>query len=98
MLVLSNDEIVTLISRGEDLLTNGDVSSARLLLRRATEAGSAKAALALGATFDPIVLQRLGVIGVRPDAGRARKWYQKAAELGSDIASQRLARLGEAHE
>jgi hypothetical protein len=97
-LQLDSEEIATLIKRGEDFLANGDLSSARLLLRRAAEAGSAKAALALGSTFDPLVLQRLGAIGAQPDIDRARQWYQKAAELGSDAASQQLAKLAQARQ
>jgi hypothetical protein len=63
-----------------------------LPLRRAAEAGSAEAALALGETFDPVVFQRLHVIGIEPDAAMAQKWYQRAAELGSAAASQHFAK------
>ena len=90
--VLDADEIAALVKRGKDFVTNGDLVSARLLLRRAAEAGSAEAALALGETFDPLVFQRLHVIGIEPDAASAQKWYQRAAELGSAAASQRLAK------
>jgi hypothetical protein len=92
------DEIATLVKRGKDLLLNGDFASARLLLRRATEAGSADAALALGATFDPAVLAKLGAIGAAPDIDKARQWYQKAADLGSNDAPQQLAKLAQAHQ
>ena len=92
-LTLGPDEIATLVKRGKDHLMNGDISSARLLLRRAAEAGNAEAALALGSTFDPIVIQRLGAIGVNTDAAKAREWYQKAAQLGSSLASEQLAKL-----
>jgi TPR repeat protein len=90
---LDSDEITTLIDRGSALLKRGDLASARLLLRRAADAGSADAALLLGSTFDPAFIQQLGVIGIQPDVARAREWYQKAAGLGSDAASQRLANL-----
>jgi hypothetical protein len=87
------DEIAALVKRGKDFAAHGDLISARLLLRRAVEAGdSAEAALALGETFDPLVFQRLGVIGIKPDAASARKWYERAAELGSPIASHNLAK------
>jgi hypothetical protein len=86
------DEIAALVKRGKDFVTNGDLVSARLLLQRAAEAGSAEAALVLGETFDPLVFQRLHVIGIEPDAASAQKWYQRAAELGSAAASQRLAK------
>jgi TPR repeat protein len=92
-LVLDNDEIASLLKRGRAFLTNGDLASARLLLSRAAEAGSAEAAAELGATFDPLVLKQRGVIGVEPDIARARKWYQRAAELGSTVATEQLAKL-----
>jgi TPR repeat protein len=90
---LDSDEITTLIDRGSAFLKRGDLASARLLLRRAADAGSADAALMLGSTFDPAFIQQLGVIGIQPDVARARQWYEKAAELGSDTASLRLANL-----
>lgn len=93
---LSADEIAVLVKRGKDFLTNGDISSARLLLRRAAEAGNAEAALALGSTFDPVIIARLGAIGVKADAAKARQWYEKAAALGSNTASQQIAKLAEA--
>jgi Sel1 repeat len=92
---LDAGEIASLVNRGTDSLKSGDVSSARLLLRRAAEAGSASAALMLGTTYDPLALQQLGAIGVVPDVAQARQWYEKAAELGSDAASQRLANLAQ---
>jgi TPR repeat protein len=64
-----------------------------LLLKRAAEAGSAAAALSLGETFDPLVLQQFHEIGVQPDLAQARDWYERAARLGSDGASQRLAKI-----
>ena len=92
-LPLDPDEIAMLLKRGKDAFSTGDLAAARLLLRRAAEAGSAEAALALGATFDPLVIRRLGAIGAAPDAAQARQWYQKAVALGSTTASQPLAQL-----
>jgi len=90
--VLDADEIAALVKRGKDFANHGDLISARLLLRRAAEAGSAEAAQALGETFDPVVFQRLHVIGIEPDAAMAQKWYQRAAELGLAAASQHFAK------
>ena len=90
---LDSGELEMLVKRGNEFIANGDLAAARLLLRRAAEAGSAEAALALGATFDPVVMQRLGAIGTTPDITQARQWYQRAAELGSNAALQRLAGL-----
>jgi hypothetical protein len=92
-LSLESDEIAMLLKRGKDAFSTGDLAAARLLLRRAAEAGSAEAALALGATFDPLIIRRLGAIGAAPDAAQARQWYQKAVALGSPTASQPLAQL-----
>jgi hypothetical protein len=92
-LPLDSEEVAALVKRGEDFLNDGDLASARLLLRRAAEAASAHAALALGATFDPLVIKQIGAVGAEPDPVRAREWYQKAAELGSAEAPQRLEQL-----
>lgn len=94
--VLDPDEIATLVKRGKSFMTDGDVVAARLLLQRAAEAGSAEAALALGASFDPQIIKQARAIGVQTDSAQARRWYQKAAELGSDAASKQLANLASA--
>jgi hypothetical protein len=91
--LLDPDELATLMRRGEDFLKNGDIASARLILRRAANAGHAQAALALGVTFDPRFLAEQGVLGFAPDVGQARAWYERAAELGSSEAQRRLDRL-----
>jgi TPR repeat protein len=90
---LDDAEIAVLIERGKDFLKNGDFASARLLLRRAADGGSADAAMALATTFDPVVLARLGAIGATADITKAREWYQRAIDLGSTAASQQLAKL-----
>lgn len=93
---LDGAEIAALVKRGKDLFMTGDIVSARLLLRRAAAAGSAEAALALGATFDPLVIQRIGAIGMSPDIAEARQWYKRAADLGSPAATGQLAKLEQA--
>jgi hypothetical protein len=90
---LPSDEIQNLVKRGTGFLQSGDLSAARLVLRRAAEAGHAQSALALGATYDPNSLKELGVLGATGDIGEARSWYERAAELGSAEASRRLERL-----
>jgi hypothetical protein len=94
---LDNDEIVRLIQRGKDLLNDGDFAAARLLFERAANAGSADAALALGSTYDPLVIKRLGAVAVTPDLAKARKWYQFAADHGSAAATLQLTNLAHAH-
>jgi hypothetical protein len=92
---IANADLVTLLARGRTQLANGDVSAARLAFRRAAEGGDAQAALALGGTFDPLVLRSLGAIGVAADPDQARGWYRRAAELGSRDAPQRLNQLAQ---
>jgi TPR repeat protein len=86
----SHDEIAVLLKRGQELMRNGDIAAARLVLRRAAEAKSAEAALTLGATYDPVILRELRVYGFSADIGMARTWYEKAKELGSPEAARRL--------
>src|SRR5215510_12293620 len=86
-------EVAALLKRGQDYLQNGDIVSARLMLRRAAGAGDPQAALLLGASYDPTVLRDLGVLGFAPDPGQARTWYQKAADAGLPEAARRLERL-----
>lgn len=89
----TNDEIIMLLNLGKNFFQNGDLVSARLLFRRAATAGNAEAAFVLGRTFDPVVADRMGIIGIKPDIARARQWYERAAELGSPAAPRELARL-----
>ena len=86
-------ELTALVARGNALVATGDLSGARLLYRRAAEAGNARAALTLAETYDPIVLDTLGESGLAPNIAMARLWYQKANELGSTEALARLERL-----
>jgi hypothetical protein len=92
---LDREEIAMLVKRSDDLVAQGDIASARLMLTRAAEAGDARAALALGATYDANVLRKLGVIGMAGDAARARAWYEKAAEYGSGEATRRLEQFAQ---
>jgi TPR repeat protein len=88
-----SEEVVALIQRARKLAETGDIAAARLVLRRAAEAHSAQAALALGGMYDPTVLKQLGIRGVVPDLAQARSWYEKASEYGSEEAPRRLQAL-----
>ncbi|HEU0160654.1 MAG TPA: sel1 repeat family protein, partial [Hyphomicrobiaceae bacterium] len=83
-----------LLAQGERNLSQGTVAAARLFFRQAAEAGLALAAMRLGATYDPNELEKLKVQGLAADVTEARKWYERARELGAPEAEQRLARLG----
>jgi hypothetical protein len=91
--ILGPEEIEQLIHRGETFLAQGDIAAARLFLERAADARDPRATLMLGTTYDPDVLRRMGVVGIRPDPQQAHQWYAQAAEFGSHEARQRLAAL-----
>ena len=98
---LDRQEIADLMRRGEEFIVAGDLASARLVLQRAAEAGDPRAALMLAGTFDPIVLEKIGIQafardlirGFAPDMALARTWYELAKELGSEEAVRRLEML-----
>jgi TPR repeat protein len=90
---LDPDEIVASLKRGAALIASGDIAAARLVLRRAADAGDARSAMALAETYDPAILEKLGVHGVVPDSDKARGWYEKAKQFGATEATQRLELL-----
>lgn len=92
---LDSAELALLLERGKSFLSVGDISSAQLLFRRAAEAGSAEAALALASTYDPHYLAEHHVVGVTGDEEKARLWYQRALNLGSPEANHLLAQLSQ---
>jgi hypothetical protein len=90
---LDPNEIASSLRRGEALIASGDLAAARLVLRRAAEAGDARAAMTLAETYDPAILGKLGVHGMVPDLAMARGWYEKAKKFGATEATQRLELL-----
>jgi hypothetical protein len=90
---LPRDELALMLQRANGFVKAGDLSSARLLLQRAAEAGDAHAALTLASTFDPNVLKALGFQDAGADVAMARLWYERAVKFGSAEAPQRLQQL-----
>jgi hypothetical protein len=90
---LDPNELVSSLKRGDALIASGDLAAARLVLRRAADAGDARAAMTLAETYDPAILDKLGVHGVVPDLAMARGWYEKAKQFGATEATQRLELL-----
>jgi TPR repeat protein len=90
---LDADELASLLKRGEELINSGDLASARLVLRRAAEAGDTRAALQLAGTYDPNLLEKFGFQEHAADVAMARLWYQRAAQFGSAEAPRRLQQL-----
>lgn len=83
-----------LVVQGERFLAQGNIAVARQYFQRAAEAGLAQGAIRMAATYDPVELARLQAQGVVSDRTEARKWYERARELGAPEAEERLARLG----
>ena len=90
---LDPNEIASSLRRADDLIASGDLAAARLVLRRAANAGDARAAMTLAGTYDPAILEKLSVHGFVPDVAMARAWYEKAKKFGSAEAPQRLELL-----
>jgi TPR repeat protein len=90
---LDPNEIASALRRADDLIASGDLAAARLVLRRAANAGDARAAMTLAGTYDPAILEKLGVHGFVPDVAMARAWYEKAKKFGSAEAPRRLELL-----
>ena len=88
------ERALRLVKKGDEQLTEGNVAAARLFYERAVDAGLAQGAMALAATFDGAELARLGVRGIQPDPKEARRWYERARQLGASDAEERLRRIG----
>ena len=91
--VLPEEEVTALVSRGQNYFEAGDVAAARLLFRRAANAGNAAAALAMGATYDPGVLSSHFMRGISSSVDEARMWYERARALGSPESPRRIEML-----
>jgi hypothetical protein len=86
----SDDE---LLAQAFYKLNHGDVPGARAAYETVAEHGSSLGAFGLAETYDPNVLARRRTLGLKPDAGLARLWYERAAQLGSAEATLRLKKL-----
>jgi len=87
-------ETARLLSEGERLIRQGDISGARAPLSKAAAAGSPHAMLALGETFDPNMLAAWGAPhAIKPDVVTARLFYGRALNGGLEAARKRLELL-----
>jgi len=92
---LGDPELARLISRASLLLSQGNVGTARIVLERAAETGSAPALFALAETYDPTALAAWGTFGTQGDVAKARELYAKAFASGVQEAGDRLNALRE---
>jgi len=81
---------------GVELVTYGQIATARKIFELVAEAGGAAGAFALAETYDPLELERLRLAeGIKSDVALARMWYERARNLGSLDARDRLSRLAQ---
>ncbi len=91
-------ETTRLLTRGRQLMAEGDIIGARLVLDRAATAGNAEAATALAATYDAAELQRIGAVGVAGDPVIAAQWRKRAMELGAATTPSPASASAEAEQ
>ena len=87
----ANDQALRLRAQGLVALAAGDIAGARAFLERAAEGGDTRALLVLGDTYDPSTLARMGAVGLKGDAARARDYYSRALAAGVTAARDRIA-------
>jgi hypothetical protein len=85
--------IAELMTRGDEMLANGDVAAARLFYERAAESGNAAAERQSGKTYDPLFLAETHVRGLQGDPVAAARWYRKASDGGDREADALMKRL-----
>lgn len=92
--VVSTSQVdAIMVQRGEQLLAEGDIVSARHFFERVAQTGNAAGAYGLAETYDPVFLMEIGARGVLAEPAAAVLWYQRAITDGSTKAAQRLRRL-----
>ena len=82
-------EAARLLARASNLLGQGNIGAARIVLERAAEMGSVQASFMLAETYDPLVLSTWRTYGTRGDATKARELYAKAYAGGIQEAKVR---------
>jgi hypothetical protein len=92
-LAIPIDDARRLCAEGLVAFAKGDIATARAFFVSAAAAGDARALVALGDTFDPATLGRLGVIGLKGDEAKARDYYSRALTAGANGARERIAAL-----
>jgi hypothetical protein len=90
---VGKEEEARLLKRGAQLIKDGALSEARLILKWLADRGSGAGALALARSYDEAFVVSQPALGVRADMKEARRWYERAAELQSAEAKKRLSEL-----
>ena len=83
----SNKSVHPDLIAGQAHFTKGDLPAARRAFAKAMDTGLPEAALALGNTFDPVSLAKVGLKD-KGDPAAARRWYRRAFELALSSPSR----------
>jgi hypothetical protein len=75
---LSPEEIATHLQKGDERVRAGDLAAARLYFDRVVRSGDPRGAVAMAKTYDPDVLGKLPIIGLKGDGDAAQAWYERA--------------------
>ncbi len=87
-------ELMLLYDKGNEYLRLGNILIARQFYLRAAENGLSEAAFAFAESYDPNELAKVKIIaGVEADAALAKRWYERAMQLGFPEAAERLSEL-----
>jgi hypothetical protein len=93
---LDTNTIAAKMKTGVELMTYGEVTEARTMFQPVAEAGEGTGAFKLAETYDPIVLAGLRLRKrIMPDLALARTWYERARDLGTLDAQDRISRLAQ---
>ena len=82
-----------MLARGKDVLLQGGIAAARIIFEELAAHGSAAGALALAQSYDPAYAVKSAASAPAPDIAEARRWYERAAELGNADARRRLTEI-----
>jgi hypothetical protein len=83
-------EVAAYIARAVAKIQQGDIAAARRLLEWASNGDDGEAWFVLAQTYDPQMLARWGVLGIKPDLEKAKTLYQEADRRGAKGAKERL--------
>lgn len=87
-------ELMLLYDKGNEYLRLGNILIARQFYLRAAENGLSEAAFAYAESYDPNELAKVKIVaGVEADAALAKRWYERAMQLGFPEAAERLSEL-----
>ena len=92
---LPEAELKLLAIKAAQALKAGDIGGARMVLERAAGAGDVTALFALGETYDPDMLAKMRVRGLKGDRARALDLYKRAGQAGVAEAQKRLEQMSD---